>query len=760
MIKSDEFASEYFGKPDNEKSGKPFFLKEWGWVLAAYFLFAAILTFPLVTQLSTHMIGLSGDGITSDSFQNLWYTWWYGRALELGQDPSQTHLMYGLLPSVQVLVSSVINGLIGWPLRGLFGPLLAYNFCIFISFPLAGFFMFQLAGEFTRRQIARFIAGLCFAFCTYHLARAQGHIGLVTVQWLPFYAWRLFAFRRAPTLSSALLVGLGFVLAALSDLYYLGYFVLPFTFLFIVWFGWFDRKHGFWEKGRPARLALGLGLGILAIIPFYSFFLKLETDVGDSVEVRAKDVTDFSANLLSFFLPNLQNPFLGNITAPLYANFAGIFPIEQAVYPGIVLLLAGFSAPFLRTRRNRETFFWLVAGLASLIMALGQKLHIGSTEIGLPLPYTLYTKLPFLNTYRAPNRFAIVLVMALAVLAALTLARVFHLLSQKFPGKKAGWINGTLAVIIVVVALGESSVYQWPLPTGEVRTPAIYQQIAAEAGDFLVLELPLAPLSAPLYYQIEHQKPLVGGYPSRISNKMSLSFDQTPYLSMFNPAESSAVMDGSVASSGHPEIFPLDVSFKQTLQARNIRYVLLHSYPSGRRFFKWMRPYLEGQLGNPTWKENDSEGSDPLLVWKIEAGTAFPKVATGQVRLGIGEGWNAGLGKGEDGKLQRLVIQDGKLLVEVANAGSANLSLRFTPVIRPQTLEVRLNGQVIGRVEGKKEWVNLPASFPNLSLKAGVNVLELHSVEGCLVANQYIPNSPDTRCISLAVQDVRIELQK
>ncbi len=112
--------------------------------LAIYTVLALLLTFPLVLQMGSN---LRGGATTGDSYQNIWYMWWYGRALEQGLDPSRSNLMYALLPDVQVLISSILNGLLMWPFIKLFGPLAAYNFALLLSFPLAGFFTYKLTVE-------------------------------------------------------------------------------------------------------------------------------------------------------------------------------------------------------------------------------------------------------------------------------------------------------------------------------------------------------------------------------------------------------------------------------------------------------------------------------------------------------------------------------------------------------------------------------------------------------------------------------------
>ncbi len=744
-------------------------------VLLCYTVLGLLITFPFGFQLNSHVINASADG-----YQNLWYMWWYKEALLSGQDPARTHLMYGLLPSVQVLVSSVFNALWLIPFEALFGPLFAFNLGVFVSFPLAGLCTYLLAGEYTKNRLACFVAGFLYTFCTYHLYRAEGHLGLVTVQWLPFYTWRLLILRRQPNWPNALLAALGLALCALSDLYYLGYFVIPFTLLFLGWAAFFERKT-FLTRRNLLFFGLALGLGLLIVLPFYSAFFNLDSDVAEAVKVRAVEANDLSADLLAFFIPNARNPLFSGLTEPIYKNFNALFPIEQAVFPGYVLLVAGLLAPWLKRWRKREIFFWFTTAAAAFVLALGPRLHVAGQEFGVSLPYAfLYGKLPFLTNFRAPNRFGLVVVLALAVMAALSLTSLFEWVERQTAGrglfKRVGRMQlaptdgdnsikngvrgrgkilvlpGLLAGGLMLFASLENMVYPWPLPTAEAKIPEIYRQIAAEPGNFLVMELPLAPLSPPLYYQTVYNKPMVGGYPSRISNRMSLSFDKVPYLGMFNPAESSGVMDGA-AAKGPSDIFPLDISFRQALQQSNIRYVLLRSYPGGKRFFTWMRPYLESNLGAPIY-QNDDEG--PLLAWKVEAGPPIPAPAPGAFRIRLGDGWNAGLGKGEDGRLLRLAEQDARLLIEAGNAAPATLKLKLTPYIRPQIIEVRLNGQIVGRIEGKKEWQPLEATLPNLNLKSGQNILELHSVEGCLIAADYIPKSPDRRCISFAVQNVAL----
>ncbi|MBN9390264.1 MAG: hypothetical protein J0I20_19715 [Chloroflexi bacterium] len=753
-------------------------LSRWGDWLAffAYALLALAFTWPLVLQMDTNLRAASGTG---DAYQNIWYMWWYGHALELGVDPSRSNLMYGLLPDVQVLVSSILNGLLMWPVIKLFGALTAYNFALLISFPLAGFFTYKLALEvlsqragFTWNRLAAFAAGFFFAFSNFHYARTEGHLGLLTIQWLPFYLWMLFRLRRHPSYLNAALVALGCILAALSDLYYLGYFVLPVTVAFVAWFGAAEWQQ-FWRwKTNLKYYVVALVVAGAVLLFFYRFFLSLDPDIRQSVGDASTDVRSLSANLLAYFFPSGTNPLFGGLTAPIYNTFQTPFLIEENIFPGYVLYILAFGGLFFKKIQalSSEVYFWLTLAVFAFVFSLGPHLHVAGFELDFPaLPYSItYGKFPFLGNFRAPSRMSVIVVLALAILAAFCLA----LLLEKLPGWLALRIKArkarrfrlllgrpvaapVLVAVLLALSLAETLPYGLPFKTAPVETPQIYREIAATPGDFKVLELPLNTNSQPLYYQILHQKPLVGGLATRISNRMTVSWDQATYLGMFNPAESSAVISNGypLKVPGGPDIFPIDITFRQMLDEEGIGFV---TFRSERADFAWMRDYLIQQLGQPKYTE--TLYGEPLLGWNLlPLGKNLPgDVAAGKFRIRLGDGWDAGLGTSDNGQLLRLVQQDAQFLVTPGTPGKYNFYLTVTPYIQPQAVEIYLNGKAVGRIEGKTPWKAVPAFLP-LDLLPGKNVIQLRSTEGCLHPVDYIPNSTDQRCISFAVQNVSLK---
>src|SRR5947209_6733689 len=103
--------------------------------LLAFALYTAItlaLGFDAILHLGDRIIG-PGVG------DNLWYAWslWEGRSnVVAGQDPGHTHLIFALLPSVQIFVDAFFNEVIGWSLQTAVSPLAAYNITVLTTFVL------------------------------------------------------------------------------------------------------------------------------------------------------------------------------------------------------------------------------------------------------------------------------------------------------------------------------------------------------------------------------------------------------------------------------------------------------------------------------------------------------------------------------------------------------------------------------------------------------------------------------------------------
>ena len=156
--------------------------------LTGYLLLTLGLTYPLVTQFGR---AIPGDGF--DGWQNYWNLWWAKTALlEQHTHPWFTNMLYhptgvGLL----FHTLNAFNGFITLPVQLAFGLLPAYNAAVLLSFTLGGLGAYLLAryvlGPGSSR-LAAFAAGVIFTFSPFHIAHLLGHMQVISLEWIPFYA--------------------------------------------------------------------------------------------------------------------------------------------------------------------------------------------------------------------------------------------------------------------------------------------------------------------------------------------------------------------------------------------------------------------------------------------------------------------------------------------------------------------------------------------------------------------------------------------
>jgi len=133
---------------------------------------------------------------------------------------------------------------------------------------------------------------------------------------------------------------------------------------------------------------------------------------------------------------------------------------------------------------------WVATAIVFFLLALGPLLHINgqwdfeldALVVNLPLPYIIFHYIPILKGARIPGRFGIMAVLAVAVLAAMACLWILRRL------RSAGWqivAAGALSVVILVENMAI------PLPMSMAAAPEPYHRLAAEPGDFTILQIPL-----------------------------------------------------------------------------------------------------------------------------------------------------------------------------------------------------------------------------------------------------------------------------
>jgi len=486
-------------------------------ILAAYLGLTIALTWPL-----TRVLGSAIPGDSFDGWQNFWNLWWVKTALlQQHSSPYFTDLLYhptGVSLWFQTL--NIFNGMTFLPVQLAGNLFWAYNAVVLFSFTLAGFGgyllgLYALRGAGvkpgTGLYAGAFLAGVIFTFSPFHFAHLLGHMQVFSLEFIPFFT--LYLLRALGDVSrigaktqrdhegwpwrNALMAALFLILAALCDWYfalYLGFFTL-------VALAWpLIRRQLRWR--HLLATAIIFGLTLLVIAPLLTPMV-VESLRYDFMKPPPGQIVTLSGDVTGFFIPSGQHSLWGDWAAQLRAPLTAS-PSENTIYLGLVAVALAVIGVW---RWRGRLGLWLLALITFAIFALGPMLHLYGQLTGIPLPYALVLKLPFVAIARTVARYDLLVMLSLGVLAGGGLAAWVG----RMPTRGAG--IGLAAGLVLLALLDFAPV---PYPVSLPDTPDFYHALAADAGSGGVMNLPMNwDRPGYLLYQTVHGKPLTAGYISR-----------------------------------------------------------------------------------------------------------------------------------------------------------------------------------------------------------------------------------------------------
>ena len=481
-----------------------------GLYLILFFFFSP----HLLGRFSTHFFGDVGDGL-----QNVWNMWWVKKAVtELGHHPWRTEFLH--YPSGSSLLGHTLN-----PFNGFMGIILqrfvtlveAYNAMVVFSFVAGGWTAFLLCLELTGSYWGAVAGGSMFTFSSYHFMHAEGHMQLVSVEWLPLFLLLWHRFIEKPSHRQAIGAPLALFLVILCDYYYFLYAIMGSVFL-LAWSRIKAPKKFLTElhpshSGSSWLLFIATTLmtsGVLIGALFHQNHL-------DPL-LGAHSADDFSMDLLAPFVPSYHWRF-HEWTASIWSRWTGNGN-ETSVYVGWTsLILSAYSVWILKRRESSSHLLpWIWMGLTFFVFSLGPWLHVSGHELRsgtrfqiygrawhpLTLPYSyLVSLLPPLRLSGVPVRMMIMVQLSLAILVSASIGALLESGSR--------WKQCALALCCVIWAF-ES--YPRPLPSTEPVIPP-YVETLRELPDGAVIDQ-VSSFTWPLYYQTVFQKKIFGGYISRV----------------------------------------------------------------------------------------------------------------------------------------------------------------------------------------------------------------------------------------------------
>jgi hypothetical protein len=511
-----------------------------------YALAVVLMTLPASCQLSSKLIGNNVD-----NWIFYWNNWWIERAIAEGR--SWFECPYIFYPHGINLVThshSFLNSLLAIAIKPLAGPMAAYNLVLLLGLWVGAMGMFLLAHEMTGRTLPALLSGFVFAFAPYHLSQALAHPHLGSIHWWPFYILFLRRTIQGHQVVNALWAGLFAALTLWSGLQ-LAVLLALWTALYVGW-------HVLLRRATPRSL----GLIALACVAALALSVPLLIPVARESR-RLAEIAKFNegtlsqTDLLAYLLPPTYHPLLGPHTGKGYERFV----TNQVAMPYLGYTVVGLTLAALLTRR-KESAFWAISSMIWIVLAAGSTLRLnGTLYTGIPLPYRLVGQLFPISTIRAPDRFNLLVVPSLAVLAGLGAA---------YLAQKRRWLLVPLSLLIIFEYVCV------PVPTWDMLpSSAFFEQMAQEETLYGIVDYPMGYTSSKLclYYQTLHGKPIVEGHISRYTaDDYAFIASNSLLRTLYQVAERPVRLPEDTFTGDPLRLGPA----LQELRASGVRYILLH----------------------------------------------------------------------------------------------------------------------------------------------------------------------------------------
>ncbi|MDO8335938.1 MAG: hypothetical protein Q7T74_04130 [Candidatus Saccharibacteria bacterium] len=477
-------------------------IKWTGIPILIYFIVFVIFTWPWLPNFATHLYTDQGDGL-----QNVWNMWWiHESVINLHQLPWHTNLLH--YPFGVTLIGQTLNPFNGFVALGLmmFMPLTqAYNTMVIFSFVIGGLTAFWLSYYFSRSYIASILGGAVFTFSSYHLAHAEGHMQLISLEWIPLFILMWWMFVKKPSYWLAVGSSISLFLVLFCDYYYFLYCLM--AAIGIVMYFWFRKQLPSLKKAKnlkPLGLFLLTSLLVVAPLPLALLYANSTTEFSGSHPARV-----FSTDVLSPFIPGGFWRF-HDLTDWYWSLLpANIF--EATVYLGWSVIIVLLISLVKRKKFTSDLVFWQILVGVFGILSLGPRLMIfGKTIEQIPMPYVIMERvIPGMKLSGMPIRMMVMVTLGSAVIVAIVLAKF------KFNTTKGRVLIGLFIVVFVIEMLPSS------LPLTNIQYPNYVYKLKSLPSTGGVLDEAAKSPSIQLYYQTSYNKPMAFGYISRLPNELN-----------------------------------------------------------------------------------------------------------------------------------------------------------------------------------------------------------------------------------------------
>lgn len=727
-------------------------------VLALYFIITLIVTYPLAAQFNTHVPGTTTWSL--DEYGYVWNHWWFKYSLfDLQTNPFHTdYLFYPLGSSLVLYAYTLLHVWLATPLHFAFGIIPASNFTVIFSFVTAAFGMYlfvlyflrvslriwnekysaglgSVAGDDRLHAFAAFVAGVVFAFASNrYVYLSLGHYNIVASEWIPFYLLFLFKALLEPKIKNAVLAGLVAAMALYTETTD-GVLLVLLTLAILV----FEWKLVL----RPATLArLGIIVAATALL-----FAPLLIPTALEIITSGYSLPGFGhaenllVDLLGFFSPTSLHPLDRYWVQELDAvrQQTSRFSDVNTFFVGYVTALLALLGFIVFARRNR---MWLGIALGFAILALGPLLHINGKsqfdldglQVNVPMPFLVLHYIPLIRENRVPNRYSILVVVALAVLVGYAVWWLLWKLSTRVKHSQFTFAGIALSALLSALLIFEHLAL--PLPLTDAVIPDVYSQIRRDPGNFTVLSLPLgmrnsfgqigAEDTRTQYYQSAHQKYLLSGQIQRNPPALFEYFQSAPVISSLLALEDYKPVEETVLE--RDKRLAADV-----VNFFDIRYVVVNPAIAGRPPYEDNRDRVLDYVQQVLPLGEKVADANGLVAYRVnQTPLQVPytiEMNTERARLMQGYGWLP-VEPVADADASWATLQGATLYLPLREIRDYELTLRALPFTYPnsaaQSFAPTVNGRALAPVSMKPGWNEYTLSLPRDAIMPGLNEIVLN----------------------------------
>ena len=496
-------------------------------LVAAYVLATVVMTWPYANYAR-----FADSSYVGDQQLIIWTLGWDNHALLTGTPLFDSNIYFPAPDSLRYNehLFGVSLFTLPWAAMGA-GPILAHNLTWFLAFPLNGLAAFAFFSRFVTRGLAAFVGSLVCTFGFYVMLHAHAHLHLIWLWTLPFSALlfeRWFDSPSLPRLGAWIVITL---VALLTSWYVAAMAILVNGIALLTLAATAAPSHPrtaapsdprTLAPSHPRTLApshlrtlapshprtwpirivhLAAAAIVLAscVYPFARHYTGLRAAPGEAAA--------YAADVASYVIPP-QNTLAGRWwLAHVDARPRELFG-EQTLFVGWIALALSVAGAVLvvRGRAPRRAWMLLALSLAAFLLSLGPTPAFGAVLA----PFNWLAALPGGAGMRAPARFAAVVTIGIAGLAAIGVDAIV----SRWPRR-----GDSIAYVLVPLILAEYFVVGFPAGRPAPQPiPSIYETPELRSARALV-SLPEYQGTERwflggnyLYYSTAHWRPIVNGF--------------------------------------------------------------------------------------------------------------------------------------------------------------------------------------------------------------------------------------------------------